>query len=69
MHAKPCSFRQLCAIARALLDQHPTLLEDSIEWKESIKDRATRLGYPSPTTEAVYKAMNAVDHVRRKTSN
>jgi hypothetical protein len=63
-----CGFRQLCAIAKALLEQRPTLLTDSGEWKESIKDRATALGYPRPMTADVYKAMDAVEHVHRRRS-
>jgi hypothetical protein len=65
---QPCGFRQLCAIAKALLAQRPMLLHDSVEWKESIKDLATSLGYPSPMTADVYKAMNAVEHVHRRRS-
>ena len=67
--AKPCGFRQLCVIAKVLLQEQPTLLTDSAEWKESIKDRVTRLGYPSPLTVDVYKAMNAVEHVHRTASS
>jgi len=62
---KGCGFRQLCAIAKDLLTKNPSLLQDPLEWKESIKDRATRLGYPSPTTADVRKVMDAVEYVHR----
>ena len=63
---KPCRFKQLCAIAKACLEQDPTLLTKSVEWKERIKDRVVGLGYPSPLTEHVWAAMDAVEHVHRK---
>jgi len=53
---KTCQHPQLCAIAKELMN-----LDDSIEWKEAIKDRVQTLGYPRPTSREVVKAMDAVE--------
>jgi hypothetical protein len=63
---KPCGYRQLCAIATDLLKRDPSLLMHQVEWKESIKDRATALGYPRPWSEDVRKVMDAVEFVHQK---
>ena len=54
------SFRQLCAIALDQLQREPTI--DCVEWKERIKDRTVAIGYLTPLTEVVYRAMNAIEH-------
>jgi hypothetical protein len=63
---KTCSYRQLCAVASDLLQRHPSLLTNSTEWKEAIKDRVTALGYPRPFSREVTKVMDAVEHVHRR---
>lgn len=54
------SFRQLVAIATAC--RHA----ESVEWKERIKDRVSSLGFQTPRSEQVYRAMDALEHVSRK---
>jgi hypothetical protein len=62
----PCSFRQVYAITRTLLSRDPSLLRDTVEWKEQTKDAVSRLGYQTPTSAVVYRAMNALELVQTR---
>jgi hypothetical protein len=42
----PIGFRQLCAVARELLENDPSI--DDAEWREAIKCRIVALGYTYP---------------------
>lgn len=65
LHRPPVKWKQLCAIARALLDAAPTM--DDAEWKERIKIRVTALGYTYPAPPlSVRKAMAAVEGAMEK---
>ena len=61
----PISFQQMCLLAKELLEATPTLMHDSVEWKESIKDRVTALHFPRPPSATVNRAMDAVEHAHR----
>jgi hypothetical protein len=63
---KPIAFRQLCAIARELLTQSPTI--NDAEWKEQIKRRviALEFTYPEPL-DLLETAMTAVQRALEQT--
>jgi hypothetical protein len=54
------SFRQLCAIAKDLGTQDTTI--DAVEWKDRIKDRTHALGFRTPYSDQVWRAIDAVEH-------
>jgi hypothetical protein len=56
----PISFRQLCLVATEQLEANPGLLNDS-DWKDVVKDRVHQLGFQTPRTEFVYRAMDATE--------
>jgi hypothetical protein len=56
---RPISFRQLCLLATEQLRAEPTI--DNAEWKARIQDRAHAVGFLTPWTEEVYRAMDAVE--------
>lgn len=58
---EPIEFRQLCAIATAILRSDPTI--DGAEWKEQIKTRVARLGAASPSPEQLTAAMDATEKI------
>ena len=62
-------FRQLCLIAK---EQLPAPTPDdpfnSADWKEAIRLRVTSLGFTSPPSDLLTKAMNATEHVHRTKS-
>lgn len=63
---EPVTFRQLCAIARTVILEAPTI--DNLEWQERVKDRVIGLGFDYPEDPAkVHHAMAAVEHALRKT--
>lgn len=59
------SFSALCAIATRELRADLMLLDDQVEWKERIKDRASRDGFRTPSSDQVHRAMSAVEHTWR----
>jgi hypothetical protein len=63
---RPIEFRQLCALARALLIQNPTISD--AEWKEQIKRRviALEFTYPEPL-DVLDHAMSAVQRALKET--
>lgn len=63
---KECGFRQLCAIATALLGPRPAYLLESSDWKGAVQDRAHALGYKTPMTEIVWRAMDASEQAYRR---
>lgn len=63
----PIGFRQLCAIARALLTTDPTM--DDSEWREQIKCRIIALGYTYPTSpQTIPDAMTRVERAMERES-
>jgi hypothetical protein len=63
---KDCRFRQLCAIARELLEADPTIRTKGEDWKYAVIDRVIALGYRDPAPR-VYGALTAVEHAYLKT--
>jgi hypothetical protein len=57
--ATPLSFRQLCAIARSVIDADPAI--DDFEWRECIKQRLVDLGFAYPRPHEIGNAMDAVE--------
>jgi hypothetical protein len=62
--AKAVEWRQLCAIARQMLEQDPT--SDDAEWKARILDRLVRLGFMDPDRQTLSRAMSAVERAHEK---
>ena len=58
---QPIPFRHLCVLARALLQDDPTMPDS--EWKARLTDQIIRSGfaYPEPH-EQITRAMDAVEH-------
>jgi hypothetical protein len=64
---QPISFRQLCLVAKELLEANRSWLTDSqIEWKEATKDRVHALGFLTPLNEEVYRALDATERAYLK---
>jgi hypothetical protein len=56
---KVVEYRQLCAIATAVLREDPTI--DGAEWKERIKCRLVALGFAYPTNDRLTAALDATE--------
>lgn len=67
MASRPeASFQQLCAVARRVIVEGLATLDESVEWKESIKDRLSAQGYLTPLNDRLYRAMDAVERILRR---
>ena len=64
MERKAIQWRQLCAIARVVIEAEPTI--DDSEWKARTKDLAAAQGYDSLPPLMLTKALTAVEHVLEK---
>ncbi len=61
----PIEWRQLCAVARELLELDVTI--DNAEWKARIKDRIVAIGRTYPTEpDAIDSALHAVERALAK---
>ncbi len=58
------NFRQLCAIARAVLDQEPNMSD--AEWKARTQDRLAQQGYCLQQPDMLTRVLNAVEHAHEK---
>jgi hypothetical protein len=56
----PLPFRQLCAIARSVIEADPAI--DDFEWRERIKQRLVDFGFTYPQPHEMSAAMSAVEH-------
>lgn len=62
---KPIEFRQLCMVAKSVIQQAPAI--DDAEWKAQIRDRLQVLGFDEPDPESVSRAMTQVEQALRRT--
>lgn len=62
---RPIEFHQVCAIARVVLLQEPTLSDS--EWKAATKEKAAKQGYDEPSAEMLSNALTQVEQALKQT--
>lgn len=62
---KPIEFRQLCMVAKMILQQAPAI--DDAEWKARTRDHLQRLGFDEPASDTLSRAMTQVEQALKST--
>lgn len=62
---KPIQYRQLCMVAKTVLQRNP--LMDDAEWKAKTQDTLEKMGFEAPDAGMLVRAMNGVENSLKAT--